>query len=250
MPKFPFRFIGVLFILCGCIQSDKYSLNDDEIYAVNITGSMPAITPDTSFTMSNSYNIFYYGNLIMYRFEYGFDSLVNGKLLLHEARPNFFVFHKDSLFGYSYYPHPDTVAKDVRISIDTMFKRNAYEPFKFDSAFTHKPDSLYFDEQENLVKVYNTSASIKYPEKFIYYLYYSKKLAGLNDGFFSRSMDNESGMKLFRIRIMALGHYYEEYKMTLPQREFLYEMKKVPVQDTAEIIGYFRKYKKDVLREF
>jgi len=242
--------IAILLVSVKCIQQHGHSIRDHNIRAVHIAGSIPVVTPDTSYAIRNSYDIFYYDDLVAYKFEYSFDSIVNGKILLREFRPNFFVFHKDSLFGYSYYPPPNTTTKEDRVSIDTMFARNAYEPFKFDSTFTHKPDSLYFDKEKNLVKVYNTSASIRYPEKFTYYLYYSKELAGLNDGFFSRSMDDEGGMKLFRIRIVALGHYYEEYKMTFPQREFLYEMKKVPVKDTAEIMGYFDKYKKNVLRGF
>jgi hypothetical protein len=184
----------------------------------------------------------------MYKFEYRFDSLVNGKLLLQESRPSFFVFSDESVFGYSYYPYSDSKSIEGRISLDTMLKRNAYEPFKFDSTFHYKPDSLFFDEEKDKVKVYNTAVSEKYPEKFTYYLYYSKKLKGFKDGFFSKSASDEDGRKLFKIRIVGHGHYYPQYGMTLPQRELLYEMKETPVKDTGKIMGYFNNYKRDIAR--
>jgi hypothetical protein len=231
---------GILLISSGCTHSENYTLR-----AVQIAGIMPAITVDTNYTISNSYNIFYYDGLIMYKFDYGFDSIVNGRILLHESRPNFFVFHKDSVFGYSYYPYQDSKAIEGRTSVDTMFSRNAYSPFQFDSLFNHKPDSSYFDLQKDLVKIYNYPKSDT-AENFTYYLYFSKKFNGLTDGFFSRSAADEKGMKLSRIRIAAHGHHYPGYHFTLPSRELLYEMTRIPVKDTAEILRYFDRYKRDI----
>src|SRR5215831_14268856 len=142
MAKFLIALMAGLLILCRCKQLDIH-----QVRAVHIEGNIPAILPDTSYTISNAYDIFYYDNLTMYKFEYRFDSLVNGKLLLQESRPNFFVFSNDSVFGYSYYPHSDSKSIEGRIAVDTMFKRNAYEPFKFDSTFHYKPDSLFFDRE-------------------------------------------------------------------------------------------------------
>jgi hypothetical protein len=246
MNKFILFILGFLFTSGKCFLSDDNFVKSQKIFAVRITGNMPAITNDTSFTISGSYDIFYYKDLILYKFQYRFDSLVDGKLLLQEWRSNFFAYHKDSLFGYSYYPKPDAVAITRRVSIDTMFKRNAYQPFKFDSIFHSKPDSLYFDEQKNFVKVYNVDTSEKYPEKVTYYFYYSKKFAGLTESFFSQTLDNEKGLKLFKIRIVLYGHRYEEYKIALPERELLYEMIEIPIKNRTEILNYFDRYKKDI----
>jgi len=43
------------------------------------------------------------------------------------------------------------------------------------------------------------------------------------------------------------GAYYEQYKMNLPPREFLYEMSEIPIKDSAGVMAYFNKYKKGVL---
>ncbi len=196
-----------------------------------------------------SYDIFYYDDLIMYKFEYRFDSLVNGKLLLQEWRQIFFVFHKDSVFGYSYYLPPESTAVEGRISVDTMLKRNAYEPFKFDSSLYLKPDSIYFDDEKNLVNVYNSPVTEDYPERFTIYLYYSKKLKCIAETL-SKNKDTVNGMKLFKVRILAHGHYYEKFKISQPRREYLLEMKQIPIKNGMEVMGYFDKYKKSVLRGF
>lgn len=241
-------FIGLVFISYLSLYSNIFTVHNKSIRALRVTANIPGILPDTSYLISNSYDILYYKNLIMYKFEYRFDSFFNDHLVQQEFRPNFFIFQKDSLFGYSYYPHPDRMTLDGRVSLDTMFSKNGFEPFKFDSTFHYKPDSLFFDEDKDLVKVYTPAVSEEYPEKFTYYLYYSKKFKGLVDAFFSRSASDEGGRKLFKIRIVAQGHYYPQYKMTLPQREFSYEMKETAIKDTAEIMYYFNRYRRDVLK--
>jgi len=238
---------AILSVSYKCENSSRSSVKE-YMRAVRITGNLPAITSDTSFVISNSYDIFYFGNLITYKFKYRFDSFYNGQSVLQIWRPNYLVFHKDSIYGYSYYPHESPTMTNGRISIDTMFKRNAYQPFRFDSVFHDKPDSSYFDENKSLVKVYDVGPSQRFPEKFVYYLYYSKKFYGITEGFFSKSMDDEKGMKLFKIRAVAQGHYYDEYKFFLPKREFLYEMTEIPIENKAEILSYFERYKKDAQR--
>ena len=224
-------------------------LNNTKLRAVRVVGNIPVFASDTSFEIGGSYDIFYYDDLTMYKFEYRFDSLVNGKLLRREWRPNFFVFHTDSAFGYSYYPPPDSTAIEGRVSVDTMLKRNAYEPLKFDSSVYFKPDSIYFDDQKNLINVYNTPITEDYPERFTIYLYYSKKLKGIPQAL-SINKDTINGMKLFKVRMLAHGHYYEKFKIVQPQREYLYEIKEIPIENRTEIMSYFDKYKKSVWRGF
>lgn len=236
---------GLLFFLCGCHHSDVHS--NHQLRAVHIFGSIPIAVGDSSANSTNEYDIYYYDDLTMYLFEYGFDSTVNGKLLLHEKRPNYFVFQKDSSFGFSFYPRLNYSDTNARVSVDTVFKRNSYVPFSFDSMFNRKPDSSYFDSEKNLVKIYNSPVSDKIPEVFTYYLYYSKKFAGLTESFFSKSAKDEDGMKLFKVRMHAHGAYYEQYKMNLPPREFLYEMSEIPIKDSAGVMAYFNKYKEGVL---
>jgi hypothetical protein len=232
----------------NCFHKGVKSGTSQSIRAVRVSAAIPMVLPDTSYVITNSYEIFYRDDLILYKFRYRFDSAFNGKWVLQEFRPNIFVFEKDSLYGYSYYPRPDRSISDGRIAIDSVWAKNAVTPFQFDTLLKSKPIATYFDSQKNWVKVYDYPRVDTTSEKFTYYLYYSKKLFGLTDCFFSRSNADESGMKLFKVRIVAHGHFYQQYKMILPERQFLYEMLELPLIDTGEVMKYFDHYKKDVAK--
>jgi hypothetical protein len=217
---------------------------DKQIRAVNMTYDLPVVNWDSTITETKSmYDVFYYEDLIMYKFLYRFDSLVNGKLLLHADRNIFFVFRRDSLFGNTYDPNPHRRIPDRRLRVDSMLKIYSFESSKFDTLLNFKPDSSYFDAEGNLLKIYINPAPDGSPEKFDLYFYYTKKLQGIKETF-SKSMDNIKNMKLFKVRILASGAYYEQYKIAFPKREIYYEMKKIPVENTEAILDYFNRYKK------
>jgi len=245
MSKYTLMAFLVLITLTHCRQREDVK----SLRAVRLSADVPVVTADTGYVIHKSYDIFYNGHVTMYKFDYTHDSFFNGRLVTHELRPDFFVFQNDSSFGYNYYPIADPMMPGGRMRIDSMFSKNGFGPFSFDSAFKHhQPDSLYFNGDHDLVKVYTIDSSAQYPERNTYYLYYSKKFKGLEDNFFSRSAGDENGFKLFKIRIIAHGSYYPGYNMVLPQREQVYEMKDIDINNTAEIMTYFGRYRKEVLK--
>src|SRR5687768_601477 len=80
------------------------------------------ISIDDPFMGYDFYRVFYLDDLRMYQSNYQFDSTViqmhvdtstneisqNQNLALSEKRTRFFVFHKDSAWGYNYEPPPKT----------------------------------------------------------------------------------------------------------------------------------------------
>ncbi len=219
---------------------------DNNIQAFRLIYNIPVFTPDSNFEIRNTYDVFYCKDIIIYKFNYRFDSLFNGNLVFQEWRSNYFVFHKDSLFGHNYYLKPDLALKNARLSVDSMLKKNSFESLKFDTLLTLKPDSSYFDTEGNLLKIFNNPPPNSSQEKYDLYFYYTKKLKGVKETF-SRKMDNVNNMKLFKIRIVAKGAYYEEYKTIIPEREYLYEMEEIRVENEKEIMSYFNRYKEHMI---
>ena len=234
---------GVLFFnYKGSLNTCTNKQDSALIKSVHIIYNLPLINLDSSVVnYDNSYDVFYYKDLIMYKFFYQFDSIVNGKQMLQTKRYKYFVFQKDSLFGYNYDPYSNQAKQKNRLAIDSI-KKNTFENYSYDSSFYKKTDSIYLGKEKNLLKIYNYRSSQKYPEDFTFYFFYSRKLNYIKESF-SKQMDNIKNMKLYKIRIVAHGAYYEEYKMSLPQREYLLEMKEVPLQNKNEILSYFHKYK-------
>ena len=215
---------------------------------IYVVSHLPLVNRDGSvWNHTSFYYVFYYDDIVMYKFNYGFDSTVNGKRLVQEVRNKFFVFQKDSLFGYTYYPAPNHPLGTDRLLVEPALQTNSFRDNKLDSLLNFKVDSSYFDTQNNLVKIYNLPASKDYGEKFTVYLYYTKELKDIPETF-SEKMDNVKDMKLFKARIVGHGMYYDPDKVYFPERESSNEIKEVPIENREEIIGYFNRYKKEHLK--
>jgi len=192
---------------------------------------------------STFYDVFYYNSLVMYKLFYDFDSSINGESVLTERRHYFFVFHKDSLYGYTYYPNRPHLMAYGRLRVNSLLEKNSLESNNFDTLLSIKPDSSYYEADGNLVKIYNPPIRKGDFTDYTLYLYYTKTLNGIKETF-SKKMDNIKDMKLFRIRILPK----KAYKNVFPKKEILYEMKEAPVENQQEVLAYFNKYRKEHLK--
>jgi hypothetical protein len=246
-----YKFAIYIFILISLfnkgLDSCKSNSYASELRNIHVVYNAPAVNWDGSITdMVDSHDVIYYNDFVMYRLSYRFDSLFNGKQILQEQRSRFFVFHKDSLYGYIYYLNSPHELPIGRLRVDSTLKSNI-QTSMYDSLLNVKPDSSYFDAEGNLLKVYNRLASKEDPENFSLYLYYSKKYLGVKEAF--SKMDNVKNMKLFRLRLLAYGGYYTKYNMKFPRREMLLEMEDVPLKDKEVVIDYFHKYQNESINK-
>lgn len=217
----------------------------DKLTAISLKQQTPIVNRDSSITIiGGTYNIYYYNELLMYKFNYRFDSIINGQSVLQETRSFYFASHKDSAYGYKYMVKLDKTNTDnVRYKKDSLLKFYSFESNIYDTLINFKPDSIY-KQQGEIVKVYKDppSADSAYQsEKFDLYFYYAKKLKDIPETF-SRKMDNEKGMKLIKILVKASGGFYKEFNTTFQPREHLLEMREIPIENKDEIMHYLRRY--------
>lgn len=241
-------FISV-FALVSFSYKSQNSCNDktnNRISAIRINYNTPIVNWDSTVVDFNSlYETYYYGDLIMFKLFYRFDSVSNGVPLLREDRNLYFVLHKDSLFGHAYYPKHNRIMAEGRLEVDSVLAKHRFTTEVFDTLASKKPDSMYYDIEGNLLKVFYDPSypnRLQSPETFDLYFYYSKKLVNVSETF-SKKMDNVEGMKLFRIKVAASGGYYKEYKMAFPPRDYVHEMNEITLENPEEILGYFNRYK-------
>ena len=217
----------------------------DKLSAITLTKKMPIVEYDNSINMiESSYNVYYHSNFIMYEFLYEFDSLVENQVVLQEMRNFFVVFHKDSSYGYKYFPNSNVnLDHNKRTNIDSELSSLKFESNIYDTLINYKPDSFY-NHKDEVIRVYKNPPSANSVSKEIHdlYFYYTKKLKDVPETF-SRKMDNIKGMKLSKILIKVSGGYYKEFNMTFPPRELLQEMKELTIENKDEILNYFKKYK-------
>jgi hypothetical protein len=226
----------------GC--QNKHSIR--VIHGANVLYHIPVINQDGSKTdINNSYDVYYLGELSLYRFNYQRDSVIDGELKLSETRYFFFVHHLDSTFGYVF--DPFGIYPESREKVDSM-RIYRFENPKWDTIARMKADSNYINDKGDLVKVYKLPPTKKYPGSFTYYFYYTNRLKDIRESF-SKKLEAIHNKKLYRIRMVVHPVYYEPYKRMLPEVESYYEMKEIQVSNSEEIKGYFHKYKKIITRE-
>ena len=224
---------------CG-IKSES-----DKLTAISLIQQTPIINRDSSVTIiGGTYNVYYYNEILMYKFNYRFDSMVNNQLVFQETRSFYFASHKDSAYGYRYMIKLDKANTDnVRYKRDSLLKFYSFESSIYDTLINFKPDSIYKQEGE-IIKVYNnplSANSIQQSEKFDLYFYYTKKLKDIPETF-SKKMDNEKGMKLVKILVKARGGFYKEFNTNFQPRELLLEMKEISIENKEEIMHYLKRY--------
>jgi hypothetical protein len=211
--------------------------------AVKVVYNVPEVNWDGSVNrLENSYEVYYEDNLTMYRFEFVssfFDS--DGHFFSPSLQHEYFVFHKDSLYGQMFCPDSSNSQRNQRSLVDTTIVQRTFENRQVDSFSMKTPDTSFTDSDGNLIKTYKERVPGN-PEMFTLRFYYSKELSGIPQTL-SRKMDNVKGMKLWRIAIVAGSAFYNQYKMTFPERELYYEMKTVPIKDVDLVRAYFKKYK-------
>jgi hypothetical protein len=219
-----------------------YETAKDTVHGVHVSCDLPIIYKDTSLELKHSFDVFYEDNLVLYKLNYEFDSSYNGKIVFHETRYYYFIFEKDSLFGWTYdFQNLASQRGNQRLPVDSMLRVNTFQLTEAKMLARIKPDSVYFDGNGDFLKVYNTGADSTTPEKFTNIFYYSKNIKGISETF-SPAMDTIPNMKLFKINIKGHGAYYKQYNFNMPERVYRYEMDTVTPQDPETLRYYFNKY--------
>ena len=212
---------------------------------VKVTYTIPLINVDGSLTEKKSlYEVFYVRDLLIYNFFYTFDSSVNNESVFTESRNYYFVFHKDSLSGYIYYPYFHTHFSENRLPVDSMLDFHTFRNNKFDSLQFFQPVSSFSERDSDSIDVYRNVWPHDPREDFTIYLYYSKKFNWVKESF-ARKLDSKKKMKLTTIKVVASGGYFKEYNMNIPKREYVYKMSaltKKELKERSENLEQARKY--------
>src|ERR1043165_6485013 len=99
-------FVIIFFSLRNFSSCDS-NKDDVSIRGVKLLYHVSILNGDSILNFDTSYDVYYAGDLVIYKFFYVFDSSVNGNSLKRENRDFLFIFQEDSLFGYLYDPNPN-----------------------------------------------------------------------------------------------------------------------------------------------
>jgi hypothetical protein len=237
-----FFFLSFFMLPQFVVSFGENKVTNRQARAISMHYIIPVVGADSSITnVEQKYQKYFLDDFIMYRFYYSYSSNLSGKNLLQEERFRYFVFHKDSTQGWLYDPNPVHSIPDGRYPVDSVFKINSIKNDRVDILSATRPDSVFYLENGDKVKRYKPLPDSAQPEPYTLRFYYTKGLQGINEQL-SVKMDNEPGMKLYRISITSDGWYYERYKMKFPAREYLMEIRELPPEKNPEVLNYFDQY--------
>jgi hypothetical protein len=207
-------------------------------------------TEESDQKMNSWVNIYYRGDLIILEYPFMFDSSFSDweqtetKLLLHEERTAYFVFHKDSSAGLKYNQYREGVSEQVGPLLLSWGIGNT----GLDSFNTQKPDSSFLNKKSGTLKEifrhYGTKGGL---DNFTLSLFYSKELNDITASF-SPLLDKAKNKKLVKIQIVYDEAYSEDLHKIVPQRMIQKEMVKYQPKDLDLINAFFDRYEKEVKR--
>lgn len=218
--------------------------NKNEIKGISVVYRMPIVNYDSSIVNNESrIEKYFFRDLVMYRYNYNQNNFEDNKLLSSEKRFYYFVFHKDSVKGMLFSPHQVFAMPEGYYQVDSVVKKNRIYNDRVDILASRTPDSVVSLPNGDKIRYYTPLPDSLQPEPYKLSFYYTKNLPGINESI-SDKMDNEPGMKLYRISIQSEGWYYEKFKMKFPAREYLMEIKKLEPEESQnpEVLKYLEQY--------
>lgn len=247
------RYFSIIFVIIVSVQTIVACNNQKlfhSIVAVEVKDSSPLMG-------ENYYRIYYLGDLVLFQSRYQVDSLFkqwkvdsSSRELVTEIveassqwKDKFFVFHRDSSYGYNYDPYRSE-ENGLRLRIDSALKRIKGEN-RLDSFLSVSSDSaIWNNKRTELKEVYFLPAKEGMPAGKVL-LYYSENLMALRESF-NTVVDSAKKMKLYKIEVLTDAFYDEEKKISWPALKTVTEMKEFTVQNPSEIMNYFIRYRRQI----
>jgi hypothetical protein len=224
--------------------------NKKTVAGLDVTG---VEVSDLSVMMGEShYKIYYLNDLTLYEWNYTAASLVvqmaedpdqQTSTGSRSVRTAYFVFQRDSSFGFDFDPNPGSMYNG-RMRVDSFMKR-IKGTNRFDSFALMKPDTVTWSEDhDELREAYVLKMPAGMPSGYLV-MYYSKALNHLKESFNQR-VDSIKQMKFYKYETIFYAFYDEQRKQSWPSLKDATEMRPItgPLPDT--VLHYLNLYKSSI----
>jgi hypothetical protein len=180
--------------------------------------------------------IFAYNDIRVSKKVYPYQLIEDGKIIKTENITRFFVFQKDSVYGYVF----DTTIGIInsRQHIDTatglnVILNNAIEK-DFNRLSPKKVKSFKDSISSNYKEIYEIKIEEDSSIKIIWELTFNEKYTNYPQSI-SKYMDSLSKSKLFEIKSYTPSRFLKQYNLTMDAFEFIYKIEFVEIEDKTEI---------------
>ncbi len=210
-----------------------------QLKAYKLMVSYPLVRDKGDLTiLKDTVSIFYWQDYLIYKVHYTALTRINDGPVNSEKRYNYFVFKKADKYGHLFYDVLDS-SVGKRLPVDSfLFVRGFHlavntDSLKLVSSKKNKTSGVLLEKY-----VSPKQRGDFVPDSIFYY--YSPHLK--TDYTFSAQLDSIKNMKLYEVRFMYNRRYSRANKITLPKREFYFEVIEVVVDDKKEIEKVIKRF--------
>jgi|GEM_PF-3633081 len=183
--------------------------------------------------------ISYWKDFVLYRLPATTD-FVTGKQIA--GTYEYFLLRKDKSHGYLF-RGLDSSRLPEKWPVDSFLTQKAAQG----KPFERPSDSIWklVDSTVNKDEIIERYALLEPSKALFDSIYYSYRKGFQFEHSFSRQLDEEHGMKLFRIQMIQNAEYSDNAQLKLPRREFLFELMPADLPETTpSLIDFIRKHEK------
>jgi hypothetical protein len=161
-------------------------------------------------------------------------------IIKSEPNYSYFLYKEKAKYGYKFKSLNDSGF--LKLSVDSFLLEKAFNAFEGYKFYNKTNDSMVNSfENINGVVMHTYVPKKMYDDSYsdTTFLYFTHNLKN-SKYTFSKYLDDSMKLKLFKIRLLYKKKYSDTYKITLPQRELLFEMKEDSVINKAEITRFIQ----------
>ena len=249
-----FHYTLLIIFVLNYTNCSTFKKGDNDLRSINLIHKWDLVTVEDGqlISASDTLTIYYFQNLVLYKIPYTNEvsnvttdkngDVIDEKLMESETKYKYFIYEKDSSFGFKY----DSInaKNNRRFSIDSFLTQKA---FKGASFYQRGNDTMIASSwnEDKSVLIEKYIPKIKFDQSYndTSYLYFTSSLKKV-DYSFSKELDSSKNMKLFKVRFINNPLPRGVYSFDVPRREMMFEIRETPVTDSNEIIRFFERFKK------
>ncbi|HET9057328.1 MAG TPA: hypothetical protein VFN30_10840 [Chitinophagaceae bacterium] len=195
------------------------------------------------FNLKDTIYIFYHNTDILYYIPHRITFETEEKLISEEVKYFYFLYTKDSSFGYFFDSSENTI----------LPKRHPVDSFLFRRGYASKFDL----QNERFIGINKNKTNGVVTEKYVpeyipnetcydtIMFYFDKRLNDVSFSF-SKNLDKVKRQKLFKVRLLYNQKYSEIYQLMMPQREMYFEIQKLPIKNPKTILKLINQLKNKI----
>jgi hypothetical protein len=241
-----FKLLSIFILMassCNGVKPKSDSLNQ-AIKGATVEYQIPIVKRDgTVESIQFNFQAYYFEDMTFFIFHNMFDSTINGEVVEHGFREEYFIFRNNDPFGYIY--NPTRPKNNRKTSVDSLLKQRTFSSFNWEMILAFKPIGMINDLKKGTVQeIYAENNPKGLMDNDSAYFYYNKNLLSTPYSL-SEKLDSIKQSKLVEVRLIFNPRHSTELNAFIPRRETYFRLSGIDSSKIEVARRYFEQYRKE-----